>query len=214
MRVLITGFDPFGGEAANPAFEAVRLLPDVIAGADIAKLELPTVFAACDAMLEEAVERLAPDAVLSVGQAGGRFDVSVERVAINLADGRIPDNAGDQPIDRTIREGGPDAYFATVPVKAMVRRIRAAGVPASVSYSAGSYVCNHLMYCALHYAATRRPGLRAGFIHVPFMPSQAVDKPAATPTMSLECMATAIAAAVEAVVDTVDDLRAPEGRDH
>jgi len=213
MRILVTGFDPFGGEPVNPAFEAVKLLPDAIAGAEIIKLEIPTVFGKCDAVVEDAIATHRPDVVLSIGQAGGRFDITVERVAINIADGRIADNEGNQPIDRTIREDGENAYFATVPVKAMAERIRSKGIPASVSYTAGSYVCNYIMYCVAHSVATRHPGMRSGFIHVPFMPSQAIGKPANTPTMSLESIATAIGAAIEAIVETKADLRTAEGRE-
>ena len=201
MRILITGFDPFGNDTVNPAYEAVKLLPDRISGAEIVKLEIPTVFGKCDHVVHDAILAHKPDIVRSVGQAVGRFDISVELVAVNIADGRIPDNDGNQPTGQTIRERGENAYFATLPVKAMVDRIRARGIPASVSYTAGSYVCNYIMYCVLHMVATEFPGLKAGFIHVPFMPSQAIGKPANTPTMSIETTAAAIEAAVEAIVE-------------
>jgi len=210
MKILVTGFDPFGGEKVNPAYEAVKILPDIIAGADIVKLQIPTVFWKCDKIVEKAINELNPDVVLSIGQAGGRFDISVERVAINLADGRIPDNEGVQPIDQVIRQDGENAYFATVPVKAMVEKIRSRGIPASVSYTAGSYVCNFIMYCVL-YMTKNRPAMRAGFIHVPFMPAQAVGKPNNTPTMSIETMASAIEAAIEAIVEQSSDLKTAEG---
>lgn len=218
MRILVTGFDPFGDEPVNPAWEAVRLLPDAIAGADIIKLQVPTVFEACFPAVEKAMERYAPSAVLSIGQAGGRSDVGVERVAINLADGRIPDNEGNLVVDATIREGGQNAYFATVPVKAMVERIRCGGVPASVSYTAGTYVCNYLMYRVLHSLAERGSGVRAGFIHIPYMPAQAIGKPAGTPSMSVETSAAAIEAAIEAIVmgatpDLPGDPREPDPMD-
>lgn len=213
MRILVTGFDPFGGEPVNPAFEAVKLLPDAIAGAEIVKLEIPTVFGKCDVVVEAAIESKKPDVVLSIGQAGGRFDITVERVAINIADGRIADNDGNQPIDQVIRADGENAYFATVPVKAMVERIRAKGIPSSVSYTAGSYVCNYIMYCVAHSIAKRHPGLRSGFIHVPFMPSQAIGKPVNTPTMSIETIAKALEAAIEAIVETKADIRTAEGRE-
>lgn len=212
MRILVTGFEPFAGETLNPAFEALSALPDTIAGAEIIRLRIPTVFETCDAVVEEAIETLAPDVVLCVGQAGGRFDISIERVAINLADGRIPDNAGDQPIDRIIRSSGQNAYFATVPVKAMVERIRSKEIPASVSYSAGTFVCNYIMYCVAHSIATDHPGMRSGFIHVPYMPSQAIGKASNTPTMSIETMVIAISAAIEAIVDTDIDLHTTEGQ--
>ena len=216
MRVLITGFEPFGDEAINPAWEAVKRLPDTVSGAEIVKLLVPTAFGSCGPALERARGLHAPDAVLSVGQAGGRCDLSVERVAINVADGRIPDNEGRQPIDEPICADGPAAYFSTLPIKAVVARVRGRGVPASVSNSAGTYVCNYLMYLALHAVARGLPGTRpgtvAGFVHVPYLPSQAVDKPAATPTMPLETVVEALEAAVEAIVDTREDLRVPEGR--
>ncbi|HPB65934.1 MAG TPA: pyroglutamyl-peptidase I [Spirochaetales bacterium] len=215
MRVLITGFEPFGDEAINPAWEAVKRLPDTISGASIVKLLVPTAFGACGAILYEALERHAPDAIVGVGQAGGRCDLSVERVAINVADGRIPDNEGRLPVDEPIQPDGPAAYFSTLPIKAIVARVRERGVPASVSNSAGTYVCNYLMYLALHAVATGRPGTGpgtlAGFVHVPYLPAQAVDKPATTPTMPVETMAAALEAAVEAIVEPGGATTAPEG---
>ena len=199
MRILVTGFDPFGQENVNPAWEAVRLLPGVVSGAEILKLEIPTVFGTCDQVVREAVLKGRPDAVLSIGQAGGRSDISVEAVAVNIMDAEVPDNEGNQPRDQRIRDEGDAAYFATVAVKPMVDRIRARGVPAHVSYTAGTYVCNYVMYCVLHMAAEEFPGLRAGFIHVPFAPAQAVGKSASTPTMSVETDAIAITAALEVV---------------
>jgi pyroglutamyl-peptidase len=211
MRILVTGFDPFGGEKVNPAFEAVKLLPGHVAGAEVQRLEIPTVFGKCDKVVAAAVREKKPDVVLSIGQAGGRFDVTVERVAVNIADGRIADNEGNQPVDQLIRPDGLNAYFATLPVKAMVEAIRAKGIPASVSYTAGSYVCNYIMYCELHMAATEFPGLRCGFIHVPYMPAQAIGKPTPVPTMSVENMAAAIEAAIGAIVASKDDLHTTEG---
>ncbi len=211
MRILITGFDPFGGESVNPAYEAVKLLPATIAGAEITTLEIPTVFGKCELAVEEAMANCRPDVVLSIGQAGGRFDIAVERVAINIADGRIADNEGNQPIDQTICPEGESAYFSTLPVKAMVEGIRSRGIPASVSYTAGSYVCNYIMYRVLHLAATKYPGIKAGFIHVPFMPSQAIGKPQNTPTMSIETIAYAIGAAVEAIANNAADISSAEG---
>ena len=137
MKILITGFDPFGGETVNPAYEAVKLLPDTIAGAEIIKLEVPTRFHRAGAVLEDAMQRHKPDAVICVGQAGGRAAITPEKVAINLMDGRIPDNTGYQPVDVPIREDGETAYFTSLPVKAMVQRMRDAGIPAAVSYTAG-----------------------------------------------------------------------------
>ena len=147
MKILITGFEPFGGESINPAYEAVKLLPDTVCGAQIVKLEVPTVFGKAGDILHAAVAEHRPDAVICVGQAGGRAAITPERVAINIMDGRIADNAGFMPVDRTIRTDGENAYFSTLPIKAMVAAIRAEGIPAEVSNTAGTYVaiilCTH-----------------------------------------------------------------------
>ena len=207
QKILVTGFAPFDGEPINPAWEAVKQLPDQVAGAQLVKLEIPTSFARCGPAVEAAVEAHQPDAVLCVGQAGGRACISVERVAVNLADARIADNDGVQPVDQPIQADGPAAYFATLPVKAMVRGIRARGIPCQLSYSAGAYVCNCVMYRTLHLAAGRSPGPRAGFIHVPYLPGQAVGRPAGTPSMGLPTMVQALKAAVEAIVLNPADIR-------
>ncbi len=199
MKVLLTAFDPFGGESINPAFEAVRLLPDTIEGATIVKLEVPTIFREALNVLDEALERERPDIAIAVGQAGGRFDVTPERVAINVDDARIADNAGNQPVDEPIYPDGLNAYFATLPIKAMVAAIREAGLPSSVSNSAGTFVCNHLMYGLLYAADKKYPGMRGGFIHVPFLPAQVVTKPN-QPSMSLDNIVTALTVAVAAAV--------------
>ena len=206
MKILITGFDPFGGETVNPAYEAVKLLPDTIAGAEIIKLEVPTRFHRAGAVLEDAMQRHKPDAVICVGQAGGRAAITPEKVAINLMDGRIPDNAGYQPVDMPIREDGETAYFTSLPVKAMVQKMRAAGIPAALSYTAGSFVCNSLMYTLLYLIDRQYPAMRGGFIHVPYAMEQAVSKPLGTPSMELHQIARGLALAVEAVVENERDL--------
>lgn len=203
MKVLITGFDPFGGEKVNPAFEAVKLLPDTIAGAEIIKLEIPTVFSESGPAVEAGIQKYRPDVVISVGQAGGRSCVTVERVAINLAEARIPDNAGAQPVDKPLHADGPAAYFATIPVKAIVKNICDHGIPCHISYTAGTYVCNCVMYNVLHLAAAKYPGIRAGFIHVPFAAEQVIDKPVGTPFMSLEMIAKSLEYAIEAAVNQI-----------
>lgn len=202
MKILVSAFDPFGGEAINPALEAVKGLADEIAGAEIIKLEIPTVFHKSAQKLREKAIEVKPDMILCVGQAGGRFAMTPERVAINEDDARIPDNEGNQPIDVPIKEDGAPAYFATLPIKAMVDKIRAAGVPASVSNSAGTFVCNHIMYNALYLTATESElaGVKAGFIHVPYIPEQVVDK-ANQPAMSLTDMVKGLTAAIEAMVE-------------
>ena len=199
MKILITGFDPFGGETVNPAYEAVKLLPDTIAGAEIIKLEVPTRFHRAGAVLEDAMKRHKPDTVICVGQAGGRAAITPEKVAINLMDGCIPDNAGYQPVGVPIREGGETAYFTSLPVKAMVQRMRDAGIPAAVSYTAGTYVCNYLLYTLLYLIDKKYPNVRGGFIHVPYAMEQVINKPLGTPSMDLRQIARGLETAVEAV---------------
>ncbi len=214
MKILVTGFDPFGGEKVNPAFEAVKLLPDTIAGMEIIKKTLPVVFGESGEVLEGAIIEHNPDVVLSIGQAGGRFDICVEKVGINLMDGRIPDNAGYQPIDAPIKEDGATAYFSTLPVKAMVAKSREWGVPATLSFTAGTYVCNYIMYVGLYLAATKYPHIKAGFIHVPFAPEQGIGKPQNTPTMSVENIAKSIEAAIVAIAENEKDITAAMGTTH
>lgn len=206
--VLVTGFDPFGGETVNPAYEAVKLLPGEIAGARIVKQEISTAFTRSAVAIEQALEREHPDIVISVGQAGGRSTLTVEQVAINLAEACIPDNDGEQPLGTPLRTDGDTAYFATVPVKAMVGNVRAHNLPAFVSYTAGTYVCNSVMYNMLYLLDRRFPGIRGGFIHVPFAPQQVVGKPNGTPCMPLHDMAKALEYAIEAAVKNEDSATA------
>lgn len=213
MKILVTGFDPFGGEVINPAIETVKRLPDTIVGAKIIKLEIPTVCHQSLRVIDEAIAGYDPDVVLSVGQAGGRPDITVERVGINVDDCRIPDNAGNQIVDEPIYADGPAAYFVTVPIKAMVQRIRERNIPASVSNTAGTFVCNHVTYGVCHLLAVKYPGKRSGFIHIPFLPQQAVDKKN-MPSMSQDMMVEAITAAIEAVVDTEKDIKVTGGATH
>jgi pyroglutamyl-peptidase len=185
MKALVTGFEPFGGDPINPALEALGRLPARLGALAVATGVLPAVFGRALDALEAAVEASAPDIVLCVGLAGGRTALSLERVAINIDDARIPDNAGRQPIDVPVIAGGPAAYFATLPIKAAAAALCDAGLPAIVSNTAGTYVCNHVFYGLLHLAATRRPGLRGGFLHVPYLPSQAARQDGA-PSMALD----------------------------
>lgn len=213
MKILVTGFDPFGGESVNPAYEAVKRLDDNIAGAEIVKVEIPTVFRKSINKLDEAIERENPDIVICVGQAGGRFDITVERVAINISDASIEDNEGNMPIDEPIFEDGEAAYFSQLPIKAMVQKIREGGIPASVSNTAGTYVCNHIMY-GLHYLIDKKyPNIKGGFIHVPFLPEQVIDK-RATPSMNLNDIVKALTLAIEAVLENKEDIKVPEGKTH
>lgn len=208
MKILVTGFDPFGGEKTNPAIEVVNGLPDEINGAEIIKLEIPTVFGKSAEVLKEAVEKEQPNYVLNIGQAGGRAGLTPERVSINQDDARIPDNEGNQPIDTVIQEDGESAYFSQLPIKAMVCAIHKAGLPASVSNSAGTFVCNHIMYQAIYLNHKIFSNTKAGFMHVPYLTEQVVDRPN-TASMSLEDIIKGTTASISAIVefDGKEDLK-------
>lgn len=214
MKILVTGFDPFGGEPTNPAIESVKRIDENIEGAEIIKLEIPTVFHKASDVVEAKIKEVKPDVILSVGQAGGRYGITVERVAINEDDARIEDNEGNQPIDVKIREDGAPAYFATLPIKAMVEEIKKENIPASVSNTAGTFVCNHIMYQDL-YLAEKYGDIKAGFIHVPFLTEQVVDKPN-TASMSLDDIVKGLNAAIRAIVkyDGKKDLDVTGGATH
>ncbi|MGX7107022.1 pyroglutamyl-peptidase I [Hutsoniella sourekii] len=214
MKILITGFDPFGGEAINPAIEAVKKLPDTIAGAEIIKVEIPTVFHKSAEVMREKVRQHQPDVIINIGQAGGRTGITPERVAINQDDARIEDNEGNQPIDVVIQEDGENAYFSSLPIKAMVEAIHQAGLPASVSNTAGTFVCNHIMYQTLYLIDKEFPHVLGGFVHIPYMMQQVVDKPDQA-AMNLDDIARGLEAAVEAVVKYKDqDIEAVGGTTH
>lgn len=215
MKILVTGFDPFGGEKINPALETIKRLPDTILGAQIIKLEIPTVIGKSLAKITEAVEKENPDVVLSIGQAGGRSEITVERVGINIDDCRIPDNEGNQPIDEPVVKGGPAAYFVTIPIKAIVENIKAYKIPASISNTAGTFICNHVCYGVAHLAAQRTAAekpMKSGFIHIPFLPEQVIGKPALTPSMSLETIVSGITHALEAIVEHGSDIKVSGGK--
>ena len=187
-KLLITGFDPFGGESINPSWEAVQTLPDIVGDFVLCKLQIPTVFdQAANCVLQQANE-FGPDVILCVGQAGGRNAVTPERIAVNIRDARIVDNAGNQPQDALIIPDGPAAYFATVPVTSMVDAIQQIQLPADVSNSAGTFVCNDVLYTLLHHYANS--DTKVGFIHVPYLPEQG------TPSMTLDQIVNALTAAI------------------
>jgi len=211
MNILITGFDPFGGATINPAYEAVKRLPNQIGEAKLTKLEIPTVFKKDGEVLREAIEMKTPDVVLCIGQAGGRSMITVEKVAINLMEARIPDNEGQQPMDEPIAAGAKTAYFASLPVKAMVQNMKDHGIPAGVSYTAGTFVCNDIMYRLLHMIDTDYPNMRGGFIHVPYLPEQGVSLADGTATMSADVIAQALTYAIEAIVQHEDDIKGVGG---
>lgn len=212
MKILITGFDPFGGEKINPAWEAVRALPDNIDGIEVVKLQIPTVFKKSAKKLFENIDSVKPDVVICVGQAGGRYEFSVERVAINVDDGRIPDNDGYQPVDSPVFEDGENAYFSTLPIKAIVEEVKKAGIPAAVSNTAGTYVCNHIMYSLLYYLNKNNLNIKGGFIHVPFIPEQVVEKKN-TPYMELTRITKALEISIKAIRDYEKDLVISGGKE-
>ena len=208
MKIIVTGFDPFGGEKINPSIECVKALPE-IEGVELIRLELPTVFNESAKRLNEVINDVKPDAVLSVGQAGGRAGITMERIAINVDDARIPDNISQQPIDEEIQVEGEAAYFSTLPIKRIVKAIREAGIPAEVSNTAGTFVCNHIMYQALFAATKADKPFKAGFMHIPFIPEQTADKP----SLPLEESTKALQIAIETIRDYLndEDIKVQEG---
>ncbi len=201
-KILVTGFDAFGGEDVNPASEAVNHLGTSGMWArgeiEVVTCEIPTVYGDSARAVKEAIREYEPQAVISVGQAGGIAGIRIERVALNLDDARIPDNAGNKPSNRLIDPEGPVAYWATIPVCDVVEAIQAKEIPASLSYSAGTFVCNHVFYSTCHFVASNSLPIQVGFIHVPYLPKQAVGKNQ-VPSMSEECVVTALEATIKAV---------------
>ncbi len=209
-KVLITGFDPFDKEPINPAYEAVKGLADEIDGAVIIKDEIPTVsYKAIDKTIE-LIEAENPDIVINVGQAGGRFGITPEKVAINLNDFRIKDNEGNQPLDCPVVEEGAPAYFTTLPVKAMVASIKEAGLPSSLSYTAGTFVCNQVMYGVAHYIATNDLNIKSGFVHIPFMTEQVIEKKN-QPSLSLDQLTLGLEALIKAAINNETDTSGVSG---
>ena len=211
--VLLTGFEPFNKAAINPAWEAVRALEGWCGpNFRVEVRRLPCVFGQASEALCAMVDELFPDIVIAVGQAGGRAEISVERVAINVDDASILDNAGQQPVDRAIREDGPAAYFTTLPIKAMVAAMRERGLTAGVSQTAGTYVCNHVFYGLMHHTAGKP--VKAGFIHVPFLPEQAQGRADNPPAMALDDIIAGIRTAVETAVNVERDVAHAGGATH
>ena len=212
--VLLTGFEPFAGQALNPSAEIARLLDGTrIAGHDLVGAVLPVVFADAPAALADLVERHQPVLVLATGQAGGRAALTLERVALNLADTRIADNAGVQPVDAAVVAGAPDAYFSDLPLKAMREAMRAAGAPAELSLSAGSFVCNQVFYALCHLRESRGRTFRAGFLHLPWLPAQVLDQ-SMQASMDLATMTAGVQAAITCALATSCDLAIGAGPTH
>ncbi|MCF2859475.1 pyroglutamyl-peptidase I [Pseudoalteromonas sp. SMS1] len=212
--VLITGFEPFGGEKVNPSWQAVQQLEGlIIEGHVVVTRELPCEF---DTSLESLYNNIAlhePDLVLCIGQAGGRSDISIERIAININDARIQDNAGHQPIDTPVVKGGPAAIFAKLPIKHMLWDLHEAHIPASISNTAGTYVCNHVMYGLCHYIESHKPNLKGGFVHIPYLPSQAVHHNGA-PSMAQSTVISALKAMISSALRHDQDLEIAAGTTH
>jgi pyroglutamyl-peptidase len=216
-RVLVTGFEPFGGHSVNASGMAVRELRERhpgIGGRRLVVEVLPVCFDTAIDALQRALRSVRPELVICVGEAGGRAEIAVERIAINVDDARIPDNAGAQPIDRAIAKRGPTAYWSTLPIKAVVAAVTARGIPATVSQTAGTFVCNHVFYGLMRTIA-RRPGTRGGFIHVPHVPEQAAKNATApAPSMPLEKIVEALEVAVATSLATKRDARVTGGATH
>ena len=212
--ILLTGFEPFGGDTANPSWAAARSAARLLQsdGLEVRAVELPCVFGESATVLAEALERFQPELVLCTGQAGGRARISLERVAINCDDARIPDNAGNQPVDEPVVPGGPAAYFTSLPVKAALAALAVEQIPAEVSQSAGTYVCNHVFYALMH-ALRLRPGTRGGFVHVPYADTQ-LPAGSSAPALPGPQMAAALAVVVRTALATTADLKLPAGATH
>jgi pyroglutamyl-peptidase len=211
MRALVTGFEPFGGDKINPSSLAVARLKKRISGIAVHTAELPCSYANSAGALRSAIEEVRPDIVLCVGLAGGRSELCLERVAINVQDARIRDNDGRQPIDKPVMKDGPAAHFATLPIKACVAEMRKAGLPAAVSNTAGTFVCNHIFYSLMDIAASHPIPMRGGFLHVPYIPEQ-VARSSAAPSMALADIAHGIEIIVAVSAARTGDIHTAEGR--
>ncbi|HHQ8914710.1 TPA: pyroglutamyl-peptidase I [Bacillus cereus] len=212
--VLLTGFDPFGGESINPAWEVAKSLHEKTIGEyKIISKQVPTVFHKSISTLKEYIEELNPEMIICIGQAGGRPDITIERVAINVDDARIADNEGNQPVDVPVVEEGPAAYWSTLPMKAIVKRLQEEGIPASVSQTAGTFVCNHLFYGLMHELEKQDKKIKGGFVHIPFLPEQASNYPGQA-SMSLSTIRKGIELAVEVTATVEVDIVEVGGTTH
>jgi pyroglutamyl-peptidase len=212
-RVLLSAFEPFGGESINPSAEALRRLVNgrPVDGVDLSTVTLPVVYGEAVEVLRGAIAEHRPDVVIATGEAGGRYAITPEQVAVNLDDAPMPDNAGNAPVDAPHVLGAPTAYLTALPVKAIVAALREQAIPASVSHTAGTYVCNHVFFGLMHLIATEQPQLRGGFIHVPYAHDQVLERRDAVPSLSLDTIAEGLRIAVETTVHTAADLAVPQG---
>ncbi|ABD68619.1 pyroglutamyl-peptidase I. Cysteine peptidase. MEROPS family C15 [Rhodoferax ferrireducens T118] len=216
LRILLTGFEPFERDPVNPSWEVARALDGSSCdGATLHAVQLPCVFGPAIERLDEALVQWQPQLVLALGLAGGRSEVSLERVAINVIDARIADNAGQQPIDAPVIHGAPAAYFSTLPIKAIMRDLRAAGLPGAVSNTAGTFVCNQVFYALMHRLASEPAWsqTRGGFIHLPYLPEQAARLPGA-PSMALATQVQALQVAMRTALSVRVDVRESAGQLH
>lgn len=213
MKLLITGFDPFGGESINPAFEAIKALPDHLEDCQIIKQEIPTVFDKSLEVLAQSIQTHDPDVIICVGQAGGRFGLSLERVGINLNEARIPDNEGNQPMGTPVYADGETAYFSSLPLKGILKSLHDKNIPSEISYTAGTYVCNHVLYGLMHMINNVFPEKRGGFIHVPFLPQQVINKKN-VPSMSLDMISLGLKTCIQACIQYDEDIQYPSGNTH
>lgn len=209
-KILVTGFDPFGGEKVNPALEVIKLLPKKIGENEVRILEIPTVYKKSVEKIEKEIESYKPDYVLSIGQAGGRASISIERVAINIDDFRIKDNEGNQPIDENIFKDGENAYFSTLPIKSIQEELSKNNIPSSISNTAGTFVCNHVFYGVRYLIEKKYKGIKSGFVHIPYIPEQVIGK-ANTPSMSLDNILKGIIIIIEAIFNVETDIKKSGG---
>ncbi|MCG7410260.1 pyroglutamyl-peptidase I [Paenibacillus sp. ACRRX] len=212
-RILLTGFEPFQQESINPSWEAVKQLDgQIIGNYEVMARCLPTAFYPAKSQIKSYFHELSPEVVICIGQAGGRPDITLERIAINLIDARIPDNDGESPIDVPVEADSPAAYWTNLPIKAMRSAIQGVGVPCSISYTAGTYVCNSTFYALMHTIEQFGQNCRGGFIHIPFLPEQAVEH-AGKASMSLDDMVRGLRAAI-AAVDSEEIVQVSAGTLH
>jgi pyroglutamyl-peptidase len=212
--VLITGFTSLGGETINPSWQAIQKLDEnIMLKHRICALQLSCEFNTAMVQLRQAIESHNPAVVLCIGQAGGRSEISIERVAINVDDAPIKDNAGVQPIDRPIEENGPDAYFTNLPIKRMLNALHNSHIPAAISNTAGTYVCNHVMYGLMHYINDHCAKMKGGLIHIPYLPSQAVHHQSA-PSMSEETVINALKVMIAQALSNSNDIEIATGTTH
>ncbi|PRC91811.1 pyroglutamyl-peptidase I [Solimicrobium silvestre] len=212
--ILLTGFEPFAQSDINPSWEVARALDGWRTEQFIVhSVQLPCVFGTAQQAMIHAIEQYRPDVVIALGQAGGRCEITPERIAINIDDARIPDNAGSQPIDIPVAAAGPAAYFSTLPIKAIVQNLSANGIPSAVSQSAGTFVCNHVFYGLMHYLATKQNPARAGFIHVPSLPEQAALHPGEA-SMALADMLHGLRLAIQTSCSQQQDIAVTGGQIH